>query len=159
MSLHQGLRVLMEHRVASGIVAMATLTFLLMLLPRIILPFVLGMIASPILILATAVSPTFPQSFMLAHRQRAGGVTPLYLQVFLLQSLQRLEKAQSNAAPETLPLQGSTAPESQIMEHIMDTVVQGLAKVSQYPFQAWLHIVPARKSIKQQLQTVGQASK
>ena len=59
MSLHQGLRVLMEHRVASGIVAMATLTFLLMLLPRIILPFVLGMIASPILILATAVSPTF----------------------------------------------------------------------------------------------------
>ena len=134
MSLHQGLRVLIEHRVATGTVAMAVLIALLTLLPRIILPFVLGMIASPILILVTAVSRCSSSEAMLAHMQRACGLTPHNLQVFLLQSLQRLEKAQSKAAPKTLPLQGSTAPENQIAEDIMDTVVQGLAKVSYSPF-------------------------
>ena len=57
MPLHQGLRLLKKHRRAAGAAAVALFAALFMLLPRVMLPFMLGMVASPIVILATAVRP------------------------------------------------------------------------------------------------------
>ncbi len=60
MPLHQGLQVLKRHRRATEAAAIAIFAMLLTLLPRVILPFVLGMIASPIIIAVTAVSACPP---------------------------------------------------------------------------------------------------
>ena len=54
---HQGLSLLKRHRRASAAAATALFAMLLTLLPRVILSFMLGMIASPILIAVTLVSP------------------------------------------------------------------------------------------------------
>ena len=68
--MHQALRMLNEHKVATGSAAMALVALLLMLLPRIILTFVLGMIASPILIVVTAVRPWLSLRFHAGSQAR-----------------------------------------------------------------------------------------
>ena len=65
---------------------------------------------------------------MLAHRRGAGELSLPGVQAYLLQAVTRSEKAQSTAS-RPQPLQGQSAPPSQTMEHVMDTVVEGLAKV------------------------------
>lgn len=65
--LHQGLSVLSRHKGASAAAAMAVFAMSLTLAPRILVPFMLGMIVSPVLIAVTAVSdctqPYLPSQF------------------------------------------------------------------------------------------------
>lgn len=55
--VHQGLSLLKRHRRASAAAATALCAMLMTLLPRVVLSVMLGMIASPILIAVTVVSP------------------------------------------------------------------------------------------------------
>ena len=129
--MHQGLRLLNEHRIATGSAAMALFALILVLAPRIVLPFILGMLASPILILVTTVRPC-PSSelYVGLHAGCWAASARSVMQAFLLQSMNQSEKARPDTAPRTLPLQGRSETEGPTMEYIMDTVVQGLAKVS-----------------------------
>ncbi len=141
--MHQGLRLLNEHRVATGSAAMALFALTLLLLPRIILPFVLGMIASPILILVTTVGPCPSPSFSAgSHAGCWAALSWSHVQVLLFQSMNQAEKARPDTAPRTLPFQGKSESEGPSMEYIMDTVVQGLAKVLHWPPSSlYLHVM------------------
>lgn len=55
MPSHQGLSLLKGHKRAAAAAAVAVLALLLTLLPRIVVPFLLGMMLSPLLIALTAV--------------------------------------------------------------------------------------------------------
>ena len=53
----------------------------------------------------------------------------MHVQIYLVQAVSKLEKAQPSAAPIAQPIQNSSTQARHDMAQVMDTVVEQLAKV------------------------------